>query len=112
VYINLPVRYYTIVTRDCVPSALLRKWRPSASASGNRPTVTAALDSDKGSDSDIESYYGSFEGDNVNAEISSPIADPVPLPSTQPALTVRRHHRDGSKDSDEEVISISGKKLI
>jgi hypothetical protein len=94
VYINL--QYY-IVTRDCVPNDLLRKWRPSAS--GNRSTAL-----DKGSDSDIE--YGSSEGDY--AEISSPLAGPVPLPSTQPALTVR-HHRDRSEDKEPEVISISGK---
>ena len=107
VYISL--RYYTIVTRDCVPSALLRKWRPSAS--GNRPT--AALDKGSDCDSDNESYYGSFEGcDNSNADISSAIADLVPLPCTQPTLTVQHHHHSGSKDSEEEVISISGKKSI
>lgn len=60
---------------------------------------------DKDSDSDIE--YGSFEGDD--ADISSPLAGLVPLPSTQPALTVG-YLRDRSEDN--EVISISGKKSI
>lgn len=82
---------YYIVTRDRVPSALLRKWRPSASAR------TSALD--KGSDDEDES--GADEG-----EVSSPFSIPVPFASTQPALAVGHLH-DGSED--EEVISISGK---
>ena len=94
VYINLECH---IVTRNCVPITLLRKWRPSAS--GSRPLATAQDKcSDCDSDSDIE-----YEGDDT-----SPLAGPVPLPSTQPALTVSRHLRDRSED--EEVINISGKK--
>ena len=95
---------YYIVTRDCVPSALLRKWRPSASGMGNRPSTL-----DKGPD--IED--GSFDDAGSDVEVSSPLSGTVPFPSTQPASSSALavgHHRDESED--EEVISISGKNSI
>ena len=90
-----------IVTRDRVPSGILRKWRPSATR--NRPSAQ-----DNGSDDDDVEDDGSLD-DADNTEFFSPLAlGPVPLPSTQPALAVGHHH-NGSED--EEVISISGKKI-
>ena len=88
-----------IVTRDRVPSAILKKWRPSAS--GNRPSAQ-----DIGSDDED----GSLDGAD-NVQVSSPLPlGPLPLPSTQPALAVG-HHNNGS-DDEEDVISISGKKNL
>ena len=97
--INLFIWGTIIVTCDCVPSAILKKWRPSATR--NRPS-----EQDNGFDDDKDD--GSLD-DADNTEFFSPLASgPVLLPSTQPALAVGHHH-NGSEN--EEVISISGKKI-
>jgi hypothetical protein len=94
--------YITIVTWDCVPSTLLRKWRPSASWS--------APDKLEGSDEED----GNFDGaDDSDSEASRPFSDWVSFPSTQKASAVG-HHREGSEDEEvkREVISIAGNKSI
>jgi hypothetical protein len=93
-----------LVTRDRVPNATLKMWRPRISSQLERPSIQ------NGSDIDNESS----DSDNSTDGTSSPTFIPAPFPCTQPPS--HRPSRNRSEDEvAQDIISISsnsGKKSI
>ena len=84
--------YFILVTRDPVPKQILKMWHPSVS-------------SQRGSTSKQDSDCEDTSFDDTEDESSIPISGLLDFPSMPP---LSQRHRNKS----EEIISISGKKLI
>lgn len=95
----LKLATYILVTREPVPSRILKKWRPVVPFRG--------LSTSK-KDSDIEDPSSDISEDDPSGP--SLMSRPFPFLDVLPPPSQR--HRNRSEDEvEEDIISISGKKL-